>query len=201
MKKIIGITIIFLLFNFNKIYAQDYQYITLDKFEVHIISLGYSGLHSCTGTVIYNKNSKAIILTCKHCLVTDREYYADNYKIDKIVTKTGDDLAYLIINSELKDKECAILAKKNPEINTIINLYGEPGFKVKHKSRGKILFYSEEWMFAELSAIPGCSGAGVFDEENKLVGVLWGVYNENETTKISIITPIERVLKFLKGEF
>jgi hypothetical protein len=180
----------------------------LQRFEVHLTSIALDGLGSCTGSVLSNKEDYSTVLTCKHCINTDLEYYAEDKKVEKIITRTGDDLAYLIVEGKFKNKDEIKLAKEKAPINSTISLFGKPGFVLTFEDSGQVKFYSERWGFVNLTAISGCSGAGLFNEDEELIGVLWGHYTEGGMSffgigmggaDISIFTPLDRILKFLKN--
>jgi len=224
MKKLIIITIVILLwlgfdvFN-NKTYAdsEETQNIiedeinlvtSIDKYSVRIFSIGYSGLSHCTGSVLSNNENYSTVLTCKHCLNVDKEFFVEQNKVLKIITVTGKDLAYLIVKGKINNKEAIHLAENNSPIGTKIKIYGMPGLTTIHQKRGEIIFYTKDWGFAKLDVIGGCSGAGIFNQNNELVGVVWGKYTEggiggglfSEPTggiSIALFEPLINIIEFL----
>jgi len=186
-------------------FAQD-----IAKYSVHIFSVGYMGLGSCTGTVIDNSDNSSTVLTCKHCVEVDRETWVDGQKVTKILTSSGEDLALLITEGKIEKKEVAKLATDKGKPGDRVYMYGQPGFTVIHERDGKILAFSNDWGFAALDVIPGCSGSGLFNENNEVIGVVWGAYTEQERKSkklfkldmfeehsIGIFTPLDKVNYFL----
>ena len=181
----------------------------IEKYTVHITSISPFGMASCSGTVITNTDKYSEVLTCKHCIASDRETIIEGNKVVKIITSSGEDLAIFIVEGKFKGKEVPKFAIKNEEINKTIYMFGRPGFVAKYLKKGKIAAYTSEWGWAKLEVNPGCSGSGLFNEKDELIGVVWGAYTEASTgggfftepiggTKMGIFTPLDKVQKFLK---
>jgi len=204
MKKVSQLLIaILFVFIASTSFAQD-----ISKYSVHIFSISDVGLGSCTGTVIDNAADSSTILTCKHCVEVDRESWVENKKVIKILTSSGEDLALLITDGKIENKEVAKLANFKGEIGDKVFMYGLPGFTVTHQRDGKILIFSNDWGFAQLDVIPGCSGSGLFNENEELMGVVWGAYTEQDMKKhfklqlfqehgIGIFTPLDKIMEFI----
>lgn len=150
---------------------------TLEQYIVNIMSIGW-GLGNCSGVVVSNEKNNTAILTCKHCINSDFETYADNKKVISIHALGKEDLAYLILESPLENKISVILAKELPPIETKIYMLGRPGMTINYFKSGTIKRYTEKWGFAKLDVIGGCSGTGLFNKDNELVGIVWGSYKE-----------------------
>jgi len=186
---------------------KEVSYTEIEKYTVHLFSLGYRGLGSCSGVVLKNYKNYSEVLTCKHCISVNEEFLVEDKKVDKIITSVGDDLAYLIINDRLENKESARLAKRNSRKGERILMVGRPGLVVKYPQKGKVVFYNNSWGFAQLKSLGGCSGSGIFNYEGELVGILWGTYTEqmddsffsiDDGVSISIFEPLTDIKRFLK---
>jgi S1-C subfamily serine protease len=182
----------------------------LSKYSVRIMSLGFGGIGRCTGTVIANTEENTAVLTCKHCIEVDKEFTVENQKVKKIISIPNEDIAYLVMNEPFKDKEAAPIAKEDVVEGAKVLMYGQPGYTIKHAKTGEVLYYTDDWGFAKLDVIAGCSGSGLFNEKGELVGVVWGAYSEgggdefaqlfggDKGTPIGIFEPLRDVDKVLE---
>ena len=181
----------------------------LEKYSVKIFSTGQAGIGFCTGTVLSNEEDKSTVLTCKHCLQADEEFLVEGNKVEKIITTTGEDLAYLIVEGKLKDKQAASLGVYNESVGAVVRMYGQPGLATIHAEYGEVLMYTKNYGFAKLDVIGGCSGSGLFNDNDELIGVVWGAFTEggvgggffSEPTggiKIGLFEPLDDVRKFLE---
>jgi hypothetical protein len=210
MKKSILILVLVSLFSIGAMkYTKGISVYELEKYSVRIMSLGYGGMGRCTGTVISNTKENTSVLTCKHCIDVDREFTVENQKVKRIVTIPQEDVAYLLMYEPFKNKESAKIATENAKEETKVMMYGQPGYTIKHIKSGEVLYYTDDWGFAKLDVIPGCSGAGLFNAEGELVGVVWGAYAEGQEERglllppkggnpIGIFEPISDVKKLLR---
>jgi len=164
----------------------------IQKSTVSIFSVN-GGFGRCSGVLIKQEFGLSHIITAKHCIDIDEEIYVENIKVELIITAPNEDLAYLIIRRELENKISTKLATKNAEIGETIYHAGYPNWKL-YKASGKVLKITEDWQLLDLSVLPGCSGGGVFNEDGKLLGILWGAFMFEPT---AIMEPIEDINKFL----
>jgi hypothetical protein len=163
--------------------------VELEPYIVQLTSIGL-GLESCSGVVLSNEVNNTTVLTCKHCIAPSFEMYADDVKVSTIHTTSKEDLAYLILEEPIEGKKAATIATYRPGKETKINMLGRPGMAVTYFKTGKILKYTDNWGFAQLDVIGGCSGTGIFNEDNELVGIVWGAYKEG-TEGGSLFSPGE----------
>jgi S1-C subfamily serine protease len=68
--------------------------------------------------------------------------------------------------------------------------------------------YTKNYGFAKLDVIGGCSGSGLFNDNDELIGVVWGAFTEGAEggglfgepiggTKIGLFETLDDVRKFL----
>lgn len=167
---------------------------TLEKYCVSIFSVN-PGLGKCSGVVINKTQEDTYILTAKHCLNTFEETYVEDNKVIASLASVDDDLAILIVEGDIKDKEVAKLASYNPIKDDKIYLISYPSLIDSYKSIGKIIRYSDDWGFAHLNCISGCSGGGLFNDKEELIGILWG---GSERRVLSVFEKLEDIKRFLK---
>ena len=182
---------------------------SIEKYEVHIFSIGIGGLGACTGTILTNTDTYSTVLTCKHCLNPDFEVLVDSNKVLKISTATKEDLALVTVIGKFEGKEAAKLAKYNARVDEMVYMFGMPGLVFRFPSVGPVVLYSNNWGYARLDVMPGCSGAGLFNKDQELVGVVWGEFVEggvgggffSEPTggvKIGLFEPLYDIQAFLE---
>ncbi len=147
----------------------------------------------CTGTIIKDDGNEAQTLTCKHCVSLNEETYVENNRVIDIRVSASDDLA-IMTTASIPNKEPMVLAKYKALQGYKVYVFGQPGFTKIHSVEGTILRYSEDWGYMNIKVIPGCSGGGVFDEEGKLVGVVWGGLLGDS---IGIFEPLDDVKSFI----
>lgn len=180
---------------------------SIEKYSVKLFSVG-QGIGFCTGTVLSNEAHQSTVITCKHCIQPDEELLVEGNPVTKIITTVGDDLAYLIVQGQIQNKEPAVLGAYNEPIGSTIKMYGQPGMTTIQAVMGEILLYSKDWGYAKIDVLPGCSGAGLFNRDNELIGVIWGGFTEGGTgggffsepvggTKIGIFEPTDDIREFL----
>jgi len=189
------ITILMVFFSYIFSYGQENEDILkeMTKSSVSIFSLGSEGLGRCSGVLIDSKYGLNTILTAKHCIDTYEETYVDGKHIALIIASKMDDLAILLVNGNFTNKQPAKIAKA-------LN-YEEPIYIVGYPDKniyldvGTLYLRTNDWEFLNLYAKPGCSGGGVFNSKNELVGILWGGLSMEDT---AIIEPLSDIKQFLK---
>lgn len=178
----------------KKVYAHDK--LICSSLEQYCVSL-YSvdpGVGKCSGVVISKSQECVYILTAKHCVSLNEETYAEAYKVEYAITSSDDDLAILVISGNIKNKEAAKLSSSKGSKNDRIYLIGYPSFTSTYVSIGKIIQYSDDWGWAHLKIKPGCSGGGVFNEQEELIGIIWGGMSKQD---ISVFESILDIKEFL----
>ena len=168
-------------------------YKKIEKHTVSIISVNpYFTI--CSGIIIKEDKYHTYILTCKHCLSLNEEMYADDHKIELIITSAYDDLALLITSGKFPNKTPATLALSNPKKEQSVYHHAYPDVYHAYKARGEVVKYTDDWGWANLTLRGGCSGGGIFNEDAQLVGITWGYIFMLD---IALYEPIEDVYKFL----
>jgi len=178
-------------------------YDAIEKHSVQIVSLNPEG-EFCSGTILSNeKNAK--VLTCKHCIIPTEETWADDLKAKTVITSTSDDLAILIMNGIYVNKIPAKIAFYKEPLKKDVYFYGQPGMTIRFPSTGKIIRYTDDWGWAEMPIVPGCSGSGLYNEDKELVGVVWGKMVEGGQgffnaggTDIAVFESLYDIRKFLR---
>ena len=185
-------------------------YDEIEPYTVNIYSIGrMQGVSFCSGTIIKN-DIQTEILTCKHCIMVTDEMWVENNKVKLIIASDKDDLAILIVDGKLKNKEVAKIAVNKPNLYEKLFMYGHPGLVTTFKSNGTIIKYTNTWGYAKMKIEPGCSGSGLFNDKNEVVGVAWGAFSEGQQegetifsypkggTSITLFEPLDNIQEFLK---
>jgi hypothetical protein len=174
----------------GKFYKED-----LKKYTMGVFHMGKFGVGYCSGTLVYESEEGSIILTAKHCIPSNEELYAGQKRVKSIRVSAVDDLALLIVEGEYSDKEPAKFAAKNEPVgNTIYYLGYPPQYELEgYYDQGPIVRYTQDWAFAKVLSIGGCSGTGVFNKDLELIGVLWG-----GTRTDMIFEPVEDIKLFFE---
>ena len=166
------------------------------KSAVSIFMMG-AFVGACSGTLIKVENGYSYVLTCKHCINVTEEMYVGRYKENRVVavmTASDDDLALLKVKGILEGTQTAKLAVFNVKIEDKLYFVGYPNLIFdEYRVQGRVLKYTEDWGWALMEIIPGCSGGGIFNSEQELVGTAWGAFGN-----ISVFEPVEDIWKFLK---
>ena len=168
-----------------------YQRASLSSVSIFSIRGGGSG--RCSGVVIKEDLNTSYILTAKHCISIDEEIYVENTLVKLVIVSPEDDLAYLITTRRLKNKIPIKIAEYRSMINDKVYLIGYPNFDI-YTASGKVIKKSKDWQYAKFKSVGGTSGGGVFNEDSKLVGILWGGY---PFEPISVFEPLNDVNHFL----
>jgi V8-like Glu-specific endopeptidase len=165
----------------------------LTKSSVSIFSLGNGGMGRCSGVLINNNQGLSSVLTAKHCIGTYEETYVDGNLVNLIIASHNDDLALLLVKGTIKNKVPAKLASLNVESGPVYTV-GYPDGN-PHIKYGTLSIKTQDWEFYNMEAEPGFSGGGVFNENQELIGILWGGLSFEET---AIIEPIKDIRAFLR---
>ena len=167
----------------------------LEKYCISIFSVN-PGLGKCSGVVVKKGETLTYILTAKHCINTNEEMYVEDNKVITMIVSATDDLALLIIEGNIENKEAIKLSNRNAKKEETLYLIGYPSLIDTYKSVGKVLKYTNDWGFAHLKVIGGCSGGGIFTKDGKLVGIIWGGFIRED---IGIFEPVTDIKRFLGG--
>lgn len=169
---------------------------TLQSQTVSIVSLG-RGLGTCSGTIIGEAKGNHMVLTAKHCIGLQEEFYIEHSKILYMVTAPFDDLAIVIVDGKIKNKVISKFARNDAKLDEELHHIGYPAGR-QYMSTGALTRITKDWNFASFESIPGCSGGGVFNSRGELVGVLWGGYTGAKPPYVTIFEPLSDVREFLE---
>jgi len=172
------------------------QVLNISKSNVQLNIFSNEGHGVCSGTIIHNELDQAIISTAKHCTEHGENIYVGMDKVDKIYKSEKYDVALLIINHYLKDKEAVGLPQRYSKIYEKIYYVGSPGFL--YYTQGSIIFKAKDYYISTLSIFGGCSGGGVFNDNGELIGVIsWSTPLAQDGTSIAGFVPIEHTLNLI----
>lgn len=201
MKKfiIVYICAILCVFSYN---VEAFNKSIVEKSNVHIIVETENMYGICNGVVIQNEENYSTILTAKHCTQNVLRYYIEDKEGVLIQTSEFNDLAFLIIFSKLKNKKPVQFIKKRQSIGSKVYYLGESNGLIINEY-GRIIsnsFYSKST--TSLHIIKGCSGGGVFNDNNELVGIVVSGYFGSKSPKAitSTIENINAINYFLNNE-
>lgn len=164
------------------------------KHEVIIFSIGDSSLVVCTGVVLKNLENKAFVLTAKHCLNETSDLYVENIKVIKTRVSSTQDIALLELDKRIPSKIESSFSTKS--INNNDRIYGVGyGNSFEMPLIGQIILTTKSKHYARMQVKPGCSGAGIFSKQAKLIGLL---VSSVPTFKLGVYIPIHEISNFLK---
>ena len=167
---------------------------SLEKYTVEIVSID-PDMSRCSGVIIHETEVETHILTAKHCIDTTEEQYVEDLIPSFIITSPRDDLALMIVDGKIKDKQAVTISAEPIKKGDHVNLLGYPYWdKTPYTADGLVIRQSEDWIWALFMSIGGCSGGGVFNDKDELVGILWGGMNSED---ISIFESNADVAEFL----
>lgn len=149
---------------------------------------------SCSGVVLENTSSQAVVLTAKHCTKQFKRIYADTIMSNKIVSSDKYDLALLIIPYELPGKSIVTLAETDVNEHDPIYIIGYPLLETFLEA-GEILMMDRGLRVTHMKAVGGCSGGGVFNTKGDLIGILVEGLGD---TRITFIEPLDHIKDFLR---
>jgi len=168
---------------------------TMNNSSVSIFSIGKMGNGVCSGVVLSNDNHSVQVLTAKHCTDVYEEVYVEDVKVTYTVESIDDDLAVMIMSKKILNKVAVKFAKSNSKRNTIIYHIGFPDLNM-YPSIGLVVLEADDYTYAKMSVIQGCSGGGVFTESGELVGILVAKIQVGDGVAVyESITDINRFLK------
>jgi S1-C subfamily serine protease len=165
-----------------------------DDSAVKIFSISAEDFGGCSGVIVKNDKDVCIILTAKHCLNTHEEIYVEDKPVQLIIASKDDDLTILIVEGNIPDKKAVTIAEYNQTI-------GDQAYHVGYSNNtlyeptGTLTRFTKDWVFYDMYAKPGCSGGGIFNDKNELVGILWGGLTFQDVT---IAEPLKDIKRFLK---
>jgi V8-like Glu-specific endopeptidase len=165
----------------------------MTKSSVSIFSLGQGSFGRCSGVLIESKHGLNSILTAKHCVDTYEETYVDGNLVELTLTSKNDDLALLLVKGIINDRAPSKIAN-NLSANEPIYIVGYPTNEL-YIAVGSLLIKTNDWEFLKVYVKQGCSGGGIFNSKNELVGIVWGGAS---TEDLAIMESIEDIKLFLK---
>lgn len=163
-----------------------------EESSVKIFSIGMQGFTNCSGVLLKNDKEKTVVLTAKHCISLSEELYVESILAKKVGVHVSDDLAYIILNSPVKNKVPVKISTFSANINDTVYMVGYPN--KLFTGSGKVYLNSADWQWAEFRSIPGCSGGGIFNDKGELVGILWGTIRGKN---VSIFEKLNEIKAFI----
>jgi hypothetical protein len=131
---------------------------------------------SCSGTVV----GKQTILTAEHCLDGGGDVLVDGVKV-KIYNVERDGKDHALLLTDHLFPQAAVVAAEPPQ-GTSVYVLGNPGDLVNIYRQGYIAGYKDvhglHVTLYDLNGFYGDSGAGIFDSEGRLVGVISVLYQQ-----------------------
>ena len=179
-----------------QIIAYSENYNKAIDFSVSVISKRNGNTYYCSGVVIKENYQFTKVLTCKHCAVSADKVLVEGQEVILTVVSTTEDLAVMIVKGSISNKEPVKFASHNPSTNERIKYVGYPKGRLFQRQSTITKTINKDWYYANLGIIKGCSGGGVFNKRNKLVGIIWG--RDYMFSDLSMFEPIEDIEKFLK---
>ena len=167
----------------------------IEKHAVKIVSIKPS-VSRCSGVIIDETETSTHILTARHCVGTKGLYFIeDRITPAYIFSSSTDDLALIIIQGKIDNKEAVKLSTDVIKLGEHLRSVGYPYWdKSTYASDGIVARQSDEMVWTYFKSISGCSGSGVFNDNNELVGILRGGVNSED---ISVFEPNKDILTFL----
>lgn len=122
---------------------------------------------TCSGTAVAAHS----VLTAAHCLARDKLVKIDGEPVKVLsVRDDGDDHVLVVV--DLTFNHIARVASQPPRVGDVVFIWGNPmGFEDLLRY-GRVSGYKEHVTLLELHGWFGDSGAGVFNEQGQLVGVV-----------------------------
>jgi len=166
----------------------------LEQYTVEIVSVD-PDIGRCSGVIVKTTEEETYILTAKHCIDVTNEEYVENKKPLFVFVSPTDDLALLVVEGFFSDKSVVTINTDEIQIDDHVYHLGFPNWdKTPYTDDGKVIRKSDDWIWAFFTSIGGCSGGGVFNEEDELIGILWGGVQYED---ISFFESNKDIIKFL----
>ena len=161
--------------------------------SVSIFGVGEKGYASCSGVVIKNTPTESIVLTAKHCIVSEKELFVESIKIYSVGISVSKDLAYIKLNKFIPFKTPTRLSNYIPHSKDRITGIGYPKGEL-YITKGKIFLETLDNQMAKMKIESGCSGGGVFNEDGELIGIMLGYV---PYFNIAMLTKLQDLHKFI----
>ena len=168
--------------------------------EIHM-KMKSGGYGKCTGIIINDGVDSTGILTAQHCVEnTDMIVVDRKYIVTSVYESKNIDVAYIIISNIIMRKTAIKISKSNIAIGETAYSLGWPK-EYSMYNCGKVIASNKKTFVSNFSVIKGCSGSGVINARNELVGILWGGRTRNDGVGyvLSLTTNIREIRKFLKS--
>jgi len=168
---------------------------SLKKAMTHAVTVLNMGDDSgiCSGAVLKNTDEGAYVLTAKHCILDSIKLYVDGIPVISIQSSVTQDLALLKTNQIIPNKIGSNISKNNVKRTKKIFGIGYPTLS-PYVIYGQVYITFGHDHYTIMEVIPGCSGSGLYDENNLLVGIVWG----DNGFGLGIYEPVTQIRKFLK---
>lgn len=139
---------------------------------VALVMVAEDGIGFCSGSIIDNQKSGAVILTAKHCIDAKSVTYVDSILATDVIVSKDYDLALLMTKQAIPNKTAITFGVEDEPLHNIIYLIGY----VKTKT---VIYTGLTWLkappfgyYAKMGSESGCSGGGVFNNRGLLIGVV-----------------------------
>jgi len=204
IKLILLVTVIVFLFSYNSFAdtCNDNAYYILNNATVSLrIITDDSQVYGCSGIIIHEDENSTGILTAQHCVEhANKIIIDDEYEVTSIQASDKIDVAYIVISDIIMHKVAVKMAKWNISVGQSVYNLGNPGWFERYTC-GVVISSNQIGFISSSSAIGGCSGSGVLNIQDELVGILWGGYVAEKfgDEEPSLITHIESIRDFLKS--
>ena len=161
--------------------------------SVSLFGVGDKGFASCSGVVIKNTPTESIVLTAKHCIISEKEIFVEDIKIYSVGISVSKDLGYLKLNKFIPFKTPTTLSNHIPHSKDRIAGIGYPKDEL-YITKGKIYLETKDYQMAKMEVVGGCSGGGAFNENGELIGIMLG---HVPYLNITVLTKLQDLHKFI----
>lgn len=178
--------------------------------SVHLI---FSSGASCTGTVV----GKRTILTASHCHQENSGgdsslTHVDFRKVSQVrIVEDGNDHSLIFLGHEVVSKRVSTIAPRMADVGTEVYVWGNPGALTYQLRVGRVAGILGANVAAgfkvpfntatiDMNNFHGDSGAGIFDYQGRIVGVLYGQYQRRGLSGDAFALTIALPIKFTRQQ-